>query len=711
MAVGTNLLKDRFPAIFAEIHPTLNKDIDIHKLTCGSSKRIWWKCSTWKECEHHIWPTAVSNRTNQGNICPYCSPAGSRRTCPCKSFMNVPSLAKEFTLAGDLNAGIDPWVIGMGSGKNLWWKCSEAKCDHHVWPASLNKRTNGNKLAKCPFCFNGTSTPRCCPCNSFMNIPILAQQFIKAGELNKNVDPWAIAPGSGVKVWWKCLDAKCDHHVWNISPHDRTNSINDVTSCPFCFNGVNILKCCSCESFMNDSLLSTEFTLAGHLNNDINPYEISKGSGIKLWWKCSKAKCDHHIWPAQVCTRTRERKIDGSGSGCPYCYNGASNLGICCPCDSFMNDPVLAKEFTLAGDLNAGINPWQLFGKSNKYVWWKCAEAKCNHHIWETSVCSRTLSEKCPFCEHKNGCIRRCCPCSSFMNNKELASEFHAELNPDIDPWTISRGSGQNILWKCAKTTCLYIWHSNPDHRVSRNQGCPQCYMNREESLGASLVRKVLTELKFDIKSEHKYLEYLPTRRYDFVVQNEKGEICFEFDGDQHFKFVPWWHKTNESFLEKQEIDRIKTLVLMLLGIPLIRISNNNEDHIRNTIKYFLDMDRKTTFLGIDDVKKYEYMKQQVNLDSVTMFCPKFAELLNKSNNRNITLKILNIPQIDNKSDVTIGVQQPKHRSRFVSSTNTLPLSQPVRRSRFISSTNTLPSLSQPIRRSRFVSSSSVSIT
>jgi hypothetical protein len=40
----SNLLKDRYPHIYQQIHPTKNTNISIDSLTYGSHKTIWWIC-------------------------------------------------------------------------------------------------------------------------------------------------------------------------------------------------------------------------------------------------------------------------------------------------------------------------------------------------------------------------------------------------------------------------------------------------------------------------------------------------------------------------------------------------------------------------------------------------------------------------------------------------------------------------------------------
>ncbi|MDP6459151.1 MAG: zinc-ribbon domain-containing protein [Candidatus Bathyarchaeota archaeon] len=44
-------------------------------------------------------------------------------------------------------------------------------------------------------------------------------------------------------------------------------------------------------------------------NGDLKPAQVTPGSGIKVWWKCSKRG---HGWEAVTKERTR-------GTGCPFC--------------------------------------------------------------------------------------------------------------------------------------------------------------------------------------------------------------------------------------------------------------------------------------------------------------------------------------------------------------------------------------------------------
>ncbi len=61
--------------------------------------------------------------------------------------------------------------------------------------------------------------------------------------------------------------------------------------------------------------------------------------------------------------------------------------------------------------------------------------------------------------------------------------------------------------------------------------------------------------------------------RYDFgLFKNNKLVCLVEFDGKQHYEYVPYFHKNYSGFLKQQERDRQKNRYCLMHQIPLIRI-------------------------------------------------------------------------------------------------------------------------------------------
>ena len=112
-------------------------------------------------------------------------------------------------------------------------------------------------------------------------------------------------------------------------------------------------------------------------NGDLNPRNVTPGSGKKVWWICE----DGHEWEARIYTRNR-------GSGCPFCNRPTpSDIG-----DMLITDTDLVKEWHLTK--NRGLNLRKLPPGFKKKVWWICAEG----HAWEATVKSRMNGNDCPDC-------------------------------------------------------------------------------------------------------------------------------------------------------------------------------------------------------------------------------------------------------------------------------------------------------------------------
>ena len=178
------------------------------EFTKRSGQRVWWKCA-----KGHEWESTIANRTG-GCGCPYCS---GKKVLPGYNDLSTvsPDLVKEWNY--EKNIGTKPSEYTVGSGKKVWWKCSEG----HEWEAIISNRTAHGK--GCPYCA-GLKTI------SGKNVmaslcPELVEEWDY--EKNGNVKPSEIMAGSGKKVWWKCL--VCEYE-WEASPASRSRG----TGCPRC---------------------------------------------------------------------------------------------------------------------------------------------------------------------------------------------------------------------------------------------------------------------------------------------------------------------------------------------------------------------------------------------------------------------------------------------------------------------------------------------
>ena len=74
---GFNDLATLLPKVAAEWHPSLNGSLTAGDVTCGSAKKVWWKCGT---CGHE-WKAVVFSRAGSMRTgCPACAGAARNKT-------------------------------------------------------------------------------------------------------------------------------------------------------------------------------------------------------------------------------------------------------------------------------------------------------------------------------------------------------------------------------------------------------------------------------------------------------------------------------------------------------------------------------------------------------------------------------------------------------------------------------------------------------
>lgn len=108
----------------------------------------------------------------------------------------------------------------------------------------------------------------------------------------------------------------------------------------------------------------------------------------------------------------------------------------------------------------------------------------------------------------------------------------------------------------------------------------------RKPSKGEQKIREILLKNKIPFKTEVSFKNLTGANgillRFDFAVfnKNKKLVALIEFDGEQHFEFTPYFHKTKADFRRQLEWDRKKNKFCLLNRIPLIRIPYWDYDSI-----------------------------------------------------------------------------------------------------------------------------------
>lgn len=156
------LMKDECPAVFAQLHPTLNGDLSFAQtITCGSNRVLWWLCTEEAHrpagCPHeHAWQAYAMRRCDKRtpNGCPFCT---ERQVCPCNSIAcKHPSLLRFWHHSR--NEGISPDTVPIFSKTKRWWQHVDPASDEvHEWQATVSSVVRryieyGMTRMPCPIC-------------------------------------------------------------------------------------------------------------------------------------------------------------------------------------------------------------------------------------------------------------------------------------------------------------------------------------------------------------------------------------------------------------------------------------------------------------------------------------------------------------------------------------------------------------------------------
>lgn len=256
-----------------------NSNIDVFKLTKGSSKKYWWYC---EKCDDS-YPQAINKKViGRGcSICKgyYCTPKNSFGG-------KFPEIAEEWHPT--LNGSLTPFDVSYGSGMKVWWKCS--KC-YNNYDTSIDKKTSQN--AKCPYC-------RGLRVNSSNNLKTTHPELAEMWDYEKNVHtkPEQFVKGSRVKVHWKC----------SLCGDETFTSISNKIGCAVCA-GQKIIR------GLND-INTTNPDLASLLLNSEDKYTLAKFSNVNVDWKCNIC--------GEIIKSKKVSDISKNGFKCPTCSDGLS---------------------------------------------------------------------------------------------------------------------------------------------------------------------------------------------------------------------------------------------------------------------------------------------------------------------------------------------------------------------------------------------------
>jgi len=196
------------------------------------------------------------------------------------------------------------------------------------------------------------------------------------------------------------------------------------------------------------------------------------------------------------------------------------------------------------------------------------------HTVDRTSI-DNFVSQK-PACRICSGNI----PWSQrYEHFKEICKKFCYTLLESEDSWkTGTKKDGKKFKPKMKCPVGDPVNNTTIDMFVNNGRRCPKCAMKRSQKLMTEIVEKLYPNNKFQCDFRPSFLKYNKGSNLELDMYCEELKLAFEYDGEQHRKYVKCFHKTEQKFIEQQERDVWKDAKCKELGIILIRIPDKDGD-------------------------------------------------------------------------------------------------------------------------------------
>jgi hypothetical protein len=320
------------------------------------------------------------------------------------------------------------------------------------------------------------------------------------------------------KYKWICSEG----HIWEA----RWNDIRRGHWCPKC-------------AFIKNAIGNRVHTI-----NDLQEFAIKKDGkclsekyismGTKYKWKC---QCGY-VWGARWENIKR-------GEWCPKCANRLL---------------LTIEEMKKLAEYRCGLCLSDKYINNSTKLEWQCLEG----HTWEATPGSVKSGKWC----------RKC----AYRKNGEKKRGYIIE---DLQQFAQGK-NGECLSIKYINNKTKYIWKCEFGHQwkiawtpIQNGHWCPTCYTNNFYKSEACC--KEIIELIFN----KKFNKIVPIGwgRLEIDIYNEELKLGFEHNGLQHYEFSPWFHRTEQGFIDQQERDERKKRLCIENGITLISIP-----HIKNIL-------------------------------------------------------------------------------------------------------------------------------
>ena len=202
----------------------------------------------------------------------------------------------------------------------------------------------------------------------------------------------------------------------------------------------------------------------------------------------------------------------------------------------------------------------------------------------ERSTVQRNLEKEClSKCKGCNGTFTEKCYYSNKCRIKPLYKtperEQKVKVGESYGLFTVLniKPSGDYADHQCRAEVkckmCGATLETRFDKLLEEELAC-ECF--KSHSIGEMKIKYYFDNHQCKYKSEYTFSDLYDqsSLRYDFALFNDDDTLLalIEFDGEQHFKYIPGVHDTKEDFEKLQKHDKMKNEYVKINNIPLLRI-------------------------------------------------------------------------------------------------------------------------------------------
>lgn len=423
------------------------KGFDPSKITCGSTKLVFWICP---KC-NMSYPARIPDRIGKNCGCSYCA---GKRPIPgvndletwCKN-NGREDLLEEWNV--EINGGKTPSEFTFASNKKIIWECN--RCGNQ-WPQQIDQRTLRNfGCRKCRI--TGTSFPE-----QFLYLcldAVVGNAKNGYRDLGFEIDIYLETLNIAIEYDGEYFHKTRDRHKYDAMKDEKCNEL-----------GIQLLRIR--ENRDNESAIYVE--------------------GNVIFWKYSRERNNLVELLSTILTMINacnQGNYSADHVDLTAIYQRAikTTYGVRPERSLANNFPEIADEWDY--ECNGDIQPKDVSSGSHDTFSWLCG--KCGHR-WAAKVNDRTQGSGCRQCaikeqakqQHEKAVVRYNFREWCYKNNASLLDEWDYDKN-ERPPEDYSVGSNDSVWWVCS--VCGHGWPAKINSRTNLESGCKECWNQRRRTM------------------------------------------------------------------------------------------------------------------------------------------------------------------------------------------------------------------------------------